>query len=142
MNKWIVPTLLALSACSSTIDYRGKMPEPEDIAKVQVGVSGEEDVIAAIGSPTSTSQYGPLKWFYVYKKTSTQAFFKPDVLEESILTVSFTNGKVSDIQEKTPEGVTIDHVKQTTPTAGNDRGILKQVFGNFGRTMKKSESKK
>lgn len=141
-NPFLALVILSLCACSSTIDYRGKLPEPEDLAKIQVGTATEEDVMSAIGSPTSTSQFGPQKWFYVYKKTATTSFFKPEIEEESLTIVSFENGKVSNIEQRAPNGEIIDHVKHTTPTVGNDRPILKQVFSNFGRTMKNAESKK
>jgi len=134
--------VLLLISCSSTVDYRGKMPEPEKIAEIKIGQQSEEDVIALIGSPTSTSLYGPKKWYYIYKKTAKTSFFDPSTLEEKIVIVSFNDqGIVSDVVQMTPDGRIIDPVRQTTPTHGQDRPMLQQIFSNFGRFAKKAERK-
>jgi outer membrane protein assembly factor BamE (lipoprotein component of BamABCDE complex) len=133
----MVPVLLA--GCSATIDYRGKIPEPEQIAKLNIGQS-EEEVITLIGSPTNTSLYGPQNWYYIYKKTARTSFFDPTTLEERILIITFDDhGKVTNITETTPDGQVINPISYKTPTAGQDQTFLQQVFGNFGRHAKKAE---
>ena len=133
---------LLLVSCSSTIDYRGKLLEPEQIAKIKIGQQSEEEVIALIGSPTSTSLYGSKKWYYIYKKTAKTSFFEPSTLEEKMVIVSFNDqGIVTDVVQTTPDGRVIDPISHTTPTLGQDRPMLQQIFSNFGRFAKKAEPK-
>jgi outer membrane protein assembly factor BamE (lipoprotein component of BamABCDE complex) len=131
-----------LVGCSATVDYRGKAPEPEQLAKLKLGQS-EEQVITLIGSPTNTNLYGERKWYYIFKKTAKTSFFEPTTLEEKIVVITFNDqGTVTDITETMPDGRVISPIKHKTPTVGEDRTILQQVFGNFGRNVKKADSKK
>lgn len=134
--------VLLVAGCAATVDYRGKYPEPEDMAKLKPGIQREEDVLSVIGSPSNTSTYGDKKWFYVYKKTETQSFLTPKVLEEKVLTLSFSkDGILQDVVETTPDGKAYHPVDYKTPTQGQDRPFLQQVFSNFGRVAKKSPTK-
>lgn len=134
--------ILLVAGCAATVDYRGKYPEPEDMAKLSPGTQREEDVLNVIGSPTSMSTYGDKKWFYVYKKTATKSFLTPEVLEEKVLTLSFSkDGVLQDVVETTPDGKAHHPVDYKTPTQGQDRPFLQQVFSNFGRVAKKSPTK-
>jgi outer membrane protein assembly factor BamE (lipoprotein component of BamABCDE complex) len=133
---------LLLTGCAATIDYRGKQPEPEQLAKVKIG-QNEEEVFSLIGSPTSTSLYGPKKWYYVYKKTAKTAFFEPNALEEQLVIISFNDqGKVAEVIVQSPDGTSIDPISYQTPTIGQDRPFLQQIFSNFGRYAKSADSKK
>ena len=131
-----------LVGCTATVDYRGKCPEPEQLAKLKIGQS-EEEVITLIGSPTNTSLYGERKWYYIFKKTAKTSFFDPTTLEEKIVVITFNDqGTVTNITETTPDGRVISPLKHKTPTVGEDQTILQQVFSNFGRNVKKAESKR
>lgn len=137
-------TLVAiLSGCSPTIDHRGKLPEADQLKEIKIKQSTAEDVLRLIGSPTSTTQYGQKKWFYIYRKTSRTAFLNPDVVEENMVTIVFdAQDHVIDVIEKKPNGQDISHTSYRTPTYGHDRPILNKVFGNFGKTAKKADPNK
>ncbi len=142
--KFLIPltTLALLTACSPRVDYRGKAPEIKDISKIQPKVSTTYDVLAAIGSPTFESTYGPKTWFYIHKKTETMSFFKPNITEKNTIAVTFNyKGIVQKVEDMDPEMQEINPVAHTTPTVGADRTILQQVFSNFGRTAKKTDKK-
>lgn len=144
MAKFVYTLIVCclLVGCSSNIEYRGKLPESEQLAKIKVGQHREEDVISLIGSPTNTSLYGPKKWYYIHKKTEKTSFFEEKVLEEKMIIVSFNdNGIVNDVVEVTPDGKVIDPIRHKTPTLGEDRPILQQIFSNFGRFAKRAEKK-
>jgi outer membrane protein assembly factor BamE (lipoprotein component of BamABCDE complex) len=137
---FLLTTLLV--GCASTIDYRGKAPDPDQLAKLKIGQS-EEEVLTLIGSPTNTSLYGPQKWYYIYKKTAKTSFFDPTTLEEKIIVITFNDqGVVTHITQTTPNGQVINPIRHKTPTVGEEQTILQQVFGNFGRHAKKAEPNK
>ncbi len=137
-----VATLAILAACSPRIDYRGKAPEVKDLTKLQAGVHTSHDVLAAIGSPTFESSYGPKTWFYVHKRTETTSFFKPNIAEKNTIAITFNEkGIVEKIEDMDPEMQDITPITHTTPTVGQDRTVLQQVFSNFGRVARKTEKK-
>ena len=67
--------------------------------------------------------------------SETVAFFDPDVLERSVLVVSFTDeGVVGEKQVYTLEdGKDVSPVGRVTPTEGKKLTVLQQLFGNIGR---------
>jgi len=135
--------LLILCGCSATIDYRGKQPELADVEKIKINQHNQEDVLSIIGSPTSTNLYGPTKWYYLFKRTESTSFFDPKIIQEQIVTISFSDkGNVTDIKTSQDVEKKIDTVTQQTPTQGSNTTILQQVFGNFGRHAKKADSDK
>lgn len=135
-------TLALLAACSPRVDYRGKAPEVKDLTKIQPRVHTTHDVLATIGSPTFESTYGPKTWFYVHKKTETTSFFKPDIIDKNTIAITFDDKDVvAKMEDMDPEMQDIDPLTHTTPTVGADRTMLQQVFSNFGRVARKSETK-
>ncbi|HBN23210.1 MAG TPA: outer membrane protein assembly factor BamE [Holosporales bacterium] len=137
-----VATLALLAACSPRVDYRGKAPEVRDLTQIQAGVHTSHDVLAAIGSPTFESTYGPKTWFYIHKKTETTSFFKPNIIEKNTIAITFNDkGVVERLEDMDPEMQEIDPITHTTPTVGADRTMLQQVFSNFGRVARKPEKK-
>lgn len=128
---------LSLSACQHTINDRGYMPDPDDLARIKPGVQGRDEVREILGSPSSQ---GPLadaddRWFYISRKTSTVAFFKPDVLDQKVLEIDFDkNGIVSEVRNYTlKDGEQIDPVTRKTPSPGRELGFFEQLIGNIGR---------
>ena len=126
---------LGLTACGNAIQVRGNMPEPEDVAVIEPGVHSRQDVVDLLGSPSTVSTFQDRKWYYIGQKTTQFAFSKPEVLDRSVLVVTFdeagyvdetTNYTLADAREVSP-------VDRITPTEGKDLTLLQQFFGNLGR---------
>lgn len=134
-------TALALSACSPGVKVRGNLPDAETVASIQPGVHGREDVVDLLGSPSTVSTFKDKEWYYIGSKTQQFAFLDPQILERSVLVVSFAEGGlVEDTQLYTVEdGRVIDPVDRVTPTEGKDLTVLQQLFGNLGRFSAQSE---
>lgn len=126
---------LVLAACEPGVDVRGNLPEPETVASIQPGVHGRQDVIDMLGSPSTISTFEDKEWYYIGSKTQQFAFLDPEVLERSVLVVSFADGGlVADTKLYTLEdGRVVDPVDRITPTEGRELTILQQFFGNIGR---------
>lgn len=132
---------LALSACSPGVKVRGNLPDAETVASIQPGVHGRKDVVDLLGSPSTVSTFKDKEWYYIGSKTQQFAFLDPEILERSILVVSFADGGlVQDTRLYTVEdGRVIDPVDRVTPTEGKDLTVLQQLFGNLGRFSAQSE---
>jgi outer membrane protein assembly factor BamE (lipoprotein component of BamABCDE complex) len=126
---------LAASGCQETIDQRGYVPDPEDLARVKPGVQGRDEVREILGTPSSMSSFNDERWYYISKKTSTWAFMKPEVLEQKVTIVDFDDGGlVKDLRYLTLEdGLLIDPVTRKTPAPGRELTFMEQLLGNLGR---------
>lgn len=135
---------IALTAgCVKRVYYRGKAPDPEALATIQIDKSTKEDVLQAIGSPSFETQFGPKVWYYVSKKEERKAFFDPEMTEKHTIAISFTSqGVVKTIDDLDPDQPAIVPVEDVTPSAVPEKPLVKQIFANFGRIAKKSDKDK
>lgn len=139
----VVAGLTSLAACSPTMELRGNLPHPEQVAQIEVGKTTQDEVLTLIGTPSSTMNYGEEIWHYISTRTEQLAFFEPKVLDRTVLSLSFdAKGVVKDVQKKTlKDSRDITTVDRETPTAGKDFTILEQLLGNVGRFSKDSAKK-
>ena len=128
-------TALLLPACGNNVQVHGNLPDPELVAELQPGADRREDVAELLGSPSTVSTFEDSRWYYIGQKTSQFAFMRPEVLERSILVVSFDGaGRVDRTRTYTLEdGRDIDPVSRITATEGRDLTVLQQLLGNIGR---------
>ena len=131
--------LAAMTACSPVkplTDYRGYLPRPEEIQKVQVGMSKAE-VQALLGSPSTTATMDQLgeSFYYISSVVETQAFLAPNVVDREILAVRFDNeARVSGFAHYGLEdGKIINFISRETPTRGKELSVVQQLFQNVGR---------
>jgi outer membrane protein assembly factor BamE (lipoprotein component of BamABCDE complex) len=128
--------LTGLAACvEPRIDQRGNKPDEDQVVQINPGVDDKQRVAELIGTPSTISTFDDRTWYYISKRTETTAFFEPDVLDQEILAVSFTEEGIVDSlrlygQE---DGRTIAYVDRETPTEGHELTIIQQLFGNLGR---------
>lgn len=147
MKTLLRPILLAalvcgVVACTPTVDNRGNLPHPEDLAKIIAGKTSRDEVQALLGTPSATLTYGEESWQYISSVTESVAFFKPELKDRRVVDVNFdANGIVKNVVYKGLEdGREIVLVDRETPTAGKNLSILEQLMGNVGR-FSKSDSK-
>jgi outer membrane protein assembly factor BamE (lipoprotein component of BamABCDE complex) len=126
---------LALGSCSSIVDHRGFAATPGSIEKLEAGAQSREDVIRLIGTPSAVATFNPNIWYYISQQQETYAFFKPQIIEQHVLQLTFndagrlTTQKTYDLND----GKDITMVARITPTAGKELTILEQLMGNVGR---------
>ena len=120
------------------MDKRGKPLDPADLNQIKVARHTKADVQRVLGSPTLIDKFNPDAWFYLYRLTSTTAFFKPEEKTMKIVAVNFDkSGIVREVKKFGEQGTRdIAIVSRETPTRGRDVGYLEQIFGNFGRIHK------
>lgn len=126
---------LGLGACAKDIRVRGNIPDTEVIAKINPGVHSRIDIESLLGSPSTVSTFQDSKWFYIGQKSTQFAFFEPEVLERTVLVVSFDkSGFVETTQTfALKDGQTIDPVDRITPTEGREISVFQQLLGNLGK---------
>jgi outer membrane protein assembly factor BamE (lipoprotein component of BamABCDE complex) len=125
----------ALSGCSNPVEQRGNLPPDKVVAEIKPGSTDKETVTRLLGSPSSVASFDDSTWYYISQKTKEIAFFKPETVDQEVVTITFDkDGVVKGVQklgmnarnELTP-------VERTTPAPGKELTFFEQLIGNFGR---------
>jgi outer membrane protein assembly factor BamE (lipoprotein component of BamABCDE complex) len=135
-RRWLASlAMAALVACSPIIDSRGNLPELDDLEKIRVGGTSKEQVTQILGSPSAIATFDPNTWYYISKRTETVVFFRPETLDQKVLTVRFDEvGLVKElVAYDKASGEEVILVNRATPTAGQSLSLFQQLFGNLGR---------
>ena len=106
----------------------------EDIKKritADVSELSQEQVLLALGSPSTTGQFGNEVFYYIsQKRAKTYEFQKMKLIDQRILSVYFDEERqVSRVANcGMQDGRVFDFVTRTTPTGGEDFTFLKQIL--------------
>jgi outer membrane protein assembly factor BamE (lipoprotein component of BamABCDE complex) len=136
-----------LAACStgggiSQTTYHGYVVSDTALQQVPVG-SSRDQVLIALGSPSTTADFGGEVFYYISQTRRRAAAFLPDKLVgQRVLAVYFDDNQtvqqIADYGLK--DGQLFDFVTKTTPTRGRDEKFLQQVLsgvvgfgGPFGK---------
>lgn len=126
---------LALIGCQGELSERGYVLDPDDFEDVTPGVDTRQDVIDIMGTPSTFSAFQDDKWYYISETTEQMAFFRPSVLDRSVIIITFDESGL--VAEKNmlflEDGQEIDLVSRETPTEGREISLLQELFGNLGR---------
>jgi outer membrane protein assembly factor BamE (lipoprotein component of BamABCDE complex) len=124
-----------LTACVPTVSNRGNMPTPQDIARLQPGVTSRTDVLTLLGTPTSTSTFDKNIWYYIGQRTEQVSFFRPEVVAHQAIGVSFDNAGTLDaiVVSGKDKYNPVSPISKATPTAGKKLTLIEQMIGNVGR---------
>lgn len=129
--------LILCNACSSDIflDHNGNIPSSEKIAHIHNGQT-KEDVIAILGSPSTTTGLNNNHWIYISTTIERIAFLKPKELDRQILALTFEDNKVNKIEKFTladANNITID--TDETKSTDREQGFFRKYFGGVGAYM-------
>jgi len=127
---------LSLAGCIGEKFQRGYVPSENALQQVTVGAP-KEQVLIALGTPSTTADLGGEVFYYISQTTSRPIrFMNSSVVDQRVLAVYFNESKeVTQIANYgLQDGEIFDFVSRTTPTTGKDFSFLTQLFaaaGNF-----------
>ncbi|MEF2550077.1 outer membrane protein assembly factor BamE [Aurantimonas sp. A2-1-M11] len=127
--------VLALSNCTtSEVLTQGYVIDEKTVELVPVG-SSREQVLLALGSPSTTATFDSEVFYYIsQKRVRPVAFMKPQLVDQRVLAVYFNGeGRVERIANYgLQDGQLFDFISRTTPTGGQDRTFLGQILTDTG----------
>ena len=127
--------LSLLAGCAGLRETRGFVIDDQLVKSVQVGVDNKDSVAKSLGRPTFTSQFGGGNdWYYVAQKTKQFAFTRPKVTDQTVFHVRFdAAGNVAAVETTDETKIaSVGPMKGKTPTLGQKRSLLQEIFGNIG----------
>ena len=139
-RKMMTATLLlgasaAMAGCSSIRENRGYIVDETLISSVQPGLDNQQSVVATLGRPTFTSQFGDQTWYYVSSVTGRKPFVRPRIRQHMVLAVKFDEGGnvVAADRSGIDQVVYLQPDGDETPTLGRERSFFEDLFGNIGQ---------
>ena len=130
---------LAIGGCSREVLNQGYVQSEDAISLVSEG-SSREQVLLALGTPSTTATFGNEVFYYIsQQRVRNFAFQNPRLRDQKVLAVYFsgedTVERVANYTLK--DGKVFDTISRTTPTAGRDESFLQQVIvGSLGKGKK------
>lgn len=120
---------LSLAGCAEE-QTKGYVMPPNAAQQVPVG-SSQEQVLVVLGTPSTTATLKGEVYYYISQRTRRPvAFMKPSIEDQTVLAVYF--GPDRRVQRVAhyglQDGRLVDFVGDATPTAGQERNFLEQVF--------------
>lgn len=112
---------------------RGAVIDERKAAQIKVGLPAQQ-VLAVLGTPSTTSTVGGDAWYYFSQRIERQLAFLPQkVTDQHVLAVYFDKSKkVQRIADYGLEdGKPIDVLTRTTPTAGAESHFLQSTFSKL-----------
>lgn len=127
--------LMALGGCQTAQVYnQGYIVDEQALAQVPVG-SSREQVMLALGSPSTTATFDNEVFYYIsQKRVRPVAFMNPRLVEQRILAVYFgPDNTVTRIANYgLQDGRVFDFISRTTPTGGKDSSFLGSILSDEG----------
>lgn len=124
------------------VDARGHADLQRKAERIASGLSKDE-VLGLLGSPSTTSSFGPEAWYYVAARKESVAFLKPKIKEQSVLRILFDEeGRVAEVKTYgLKDSAKFSVAEEMTPTEGQKLGLWEQMLGNLGRFNRDEDSR-
>jgi len=126
--------LSSLTSCSTVVENRGYIFNPETQEKISRGMDRSE-ILSLMGTPSTISETTGLKYYYISNKFLKYAFLNPQEIERTVQVISFDkNENVTDIEEYSlKDGKIIKYNSESTIPKGTEVTIIQDLFDNTGR---------
>jgi outer membrane protein assembly factor BamE (lipoprotein component of BamABCDE complex) len=131
-----VLALVSLTGCNGgTIFTHGAVISQDQVDLVPVG-SSREQVLLALGTPSSMGNFGNEVFYYISQKAERKyAYSKAKVVDQRVFAIYFDQtavvAQVADYGLK--DGRVFDFITRTTPTGGRDLTFLGQLLAGPGK---------
>lgn len=130
----ILAVLIAVGACTAIYRNHGYIPNPEDLAKITVGKSTQEEVARDVGRPSSTGLLTGGAWYYVGSKFRHYGARAPQEIERQVVAVSFNDsGVVENVEHFGSErGEVVVISRRVTQSGVKGLSVIRQLLSNVG----------
>jgi outer membrane protein assembly factor BamE (lipoprotein component of BamABCDE complex) len=127
--------LCAVMGCTPIYSMHGYIPDDVALSQIEVGLDTHDTVQAFLGRPTTDGLLGDKVWYYVASRWKTFGLFQPEEYDRQVLAISFDEaGRVANIERFGLErGEVVAISRRVTEEPIKGRGVLAQIFSNFGR---------
>ncbi len=130
MVLMLAGTPLVTACVQERVFNNGAIITEDQLDLVPIG-SSQDQVLLALGSPSTTGQFGNEVYYYISQKRSKRyEYQKMKLVDQKVLSVYFDEERTVNriANYGLQDGRVFDFVSRTTPTGGEDYTFLKQLF--------------
>jgi outer membrane protein assembly factor BamE (lipoprotein component of BamABCDE complex) len=129
----LIALALPLAGCLGETFQRGYVVPEGALEQIRMGAS-QEQVLIVLGTPSTVATVSGEAFYYISQTATRAASFMPTtIVDQRVVAIYFDKNRrvqrVADYGMK--DGVVFDFVSRTTPTAGSDTSIIKQLFSTI-----------
>ena len=126
---------LALAACATVVRNHGYVPDPTELAQVEVGKDTRETVAEKIGRPSAQGLLNDVGWFYVQSRFEHVGPREPREVERQVVAITFSDSGVVDNIGRygLEDGRVVAISRRVTESNIKGIGFIRQLLSNFGR---------
>jgi outer membrane protein assembly factor BamE (lipoprotein component of BamABCDE complex) len=139
-RHWTTVVALTLAcamaaACSPDRAITGNLPRPEKLAQVKAGFTTQNEVRELLGPPSNVGTFNSKVWYYISQTTEDVPMNVPQVRDRNVIVIRFDDAGVVEKLQNLDQtaGRDIEPVDRTTPSAGHEPNLFRDLFGNIGR---------
>jgi outer membrane protein assembly factor BamE (lipoprotein component of BamABCDE complex) len=124
---------LPLGGCFGETFQRGYVLPDGALEQIPLGAS-QEQVLIVLGTPSTVATVSGEAFYYISQTATRAASFMPTTItDQRVVAIYFDKDRrvqrVADYGMK--DGRVFDFVSRTTPTAGSDTSLIKQLFSTI-----------
>ena len=128
--------LIAMAGCADQgVGQRGYVLDEKAFEQIKPGASAEQ-VVLAMGTPSTTSTVGGKTYYYISQKVSQPVLFMNEKITDQRVIAIYLDGKnkVERIANYgLQDGKVFDFISRTTPTGGAENAFLTNIFRRLGQ---------
>jgi outer membrane protein assembly factor BamE (lipoprotein component of BamABCDE complex) len=133
VHALLVALALPLAGCLSETFQRGYVLPDGALEQIRLGAS-QEQVLIVLGTPSTVATVSGEAFYYISQTATRAASFMPTTItDQRVVAIYFDKDRrvqrVADYGMK--DGRVFDFVSRTTPTAGSDASLIKQLFSTI-----------
>jgi outer membrane protein assembly factor BamE (lipoprotein component of BamABCDE complex) len=138
LKAFAAAALIAVAGCQSSgggngfsqTTQHGYVVTPTALEQIPPG-SSKDQVLIALGSPSTTGNYGNEVYYYISQtRYRAAAFMQEKVIDQRVVAVYFDDK--SNVERVANYGIqdgkVFDFISRTTPTGGADQNFVQQVL--------------
>ena len=127
--------MIVVSACEAITTTHGRLIEPAELDKLELGVTTQAEAIAILGPPSFEGAFNSGRLYYNNQKMGKRVGGETLTLERELIIFIFDNRnrlQGIEVKDKT-SGKKIVKLESKTPTPGDTVTIVDQIFSNLRR---------
>ena len=127
--------MIVLSACEAITTTHGRLIEPAELERIELGVTTQAETIEILGQPSFEGAFNSGRLYYNNQKMGKRVGGETLTIERELIIFIFDNSnrlQGIEIRDKTSDKKIVK-LESKTPTPGDTATIVDQIFRNLRR---------
>ena len=127
--------MIVASACEAITTTHGRLIEPAELDRLELGVTTQAETISILGPPSFEGAFNSGRLYYNNQKMGKRVGGETLTIERELIVFIFDNNnrlQGIEIRDKTSDKQIVK-LESKTPTPGDTVTIVDQLFGNLRR---------